>query len=65
MTETNLTINLEIFLSLLVAGHPSSVRKDVKIRKAAISLRGIGDCALMIGSHHLKNLLFIFLPIFL
>ena len=48
------TINLEIFLTtVLVSGHPSSVRKDAKIRRAAISLLGIGDCALMIGSHHL------------
>ena len=59
--------NLEISLSLSCwSGHPSSVRKDVKIRRAATSLLGIGDCALMIGSHDPKILLFLqFLQFFL
>ena len=59
MTET---INLEIFLTtVLVSGHPSSVRKDAKIRRAAISLLGIGDCALMIGSHDSFNFYYLFI----
>ena len=52
------TINLKIFLPLvLLSGRPSSVRRDAKIRRAAISLLGIGDCALMIGSHDPPTLL--------
>ena len=55
------TINLKIFLPLvLLSGRPSSVRRDAKIRRAAISLLGIGDCALMIGSHDPQLLLFIY-----
>ena len=66
VTETNISqLIRKIFLALLlVSGHPSSVRKDAKIRRAAISLLGIGDCALMIGSHHLKNFIIFFSPTF-
>ena len=39
------------FISQSCKGHPSSARNGVKIRRAAVSLRGIGDWALMTRFH--------------